>query len=781
MPDWLGKLLEPGPDTDSRAGDEPTRSSSTAAAISAYESGAWERAATLLQPLAAARPGDAQVHYRLGDALYQLERPQEALPPLERAVQLDANIAEYHYKLGNALKDLERADEALERYRRALQLEPRHARALNNAGAILEMRGGTEEAIRHYRQALLADGKLQPAHSNLAMLLHRLERYAEAVDAYRALLKVQPDSDVAWCNLGNAYLGLENLDDAVRCYERALAVDPASALAFYRLGIALLHNGKYREAEAAARRAVEIAPKHVEGWINLGDVLQAQNRFDEALAAYQRGLDLDPKRPDLLNNIGVAHKGRQSLETAYRFFERALEASPGYTLARMNLTGMQLAFGLVAESIAGYRRILETEPQHEQAARQLLMTLLYEPISAEALFAEHQAYGERFGSGKGTIPDWHGHIRSGKKLRVGYVSSDLRSHPAGYNFAPLVQYRDRSAFEVYLYSHLKRPDRMTRWFEEQADAWRSITYLSDRAAAQRIRDDEIDILVVLAGRFDENRPLLVTYRPAPVLVSLYDPATSGLKEFDYLIADRAMVPRNTPEKFTERVVCLPTAYLHAPLDEALRVTALPAARNGCITFGSFNNPAKINENVVALWARVLNSVPGSRVRLKHFDIFRIPAVRSRYVDLFRQHGIAEDRLLLSDQAVDERERHLARYGEIDIALDTFPFTGSTTTFEALSMGVPVVTLLGERMVARWSAAMLRKAGLSRLVARSESDYVEIARDLASDTEALGRLRGTLRERVARSPLCAVQARARQLERLYRRMWAIWLKNHADRG
>ncbi|HEU0290004.1 MAG TPA: glycosyltransferase, partial [Burkholderiales bacterium] len=182
--------------------------------------------------------------------------------------------------------------------------------------------------------------------------------------------------------------------------------------------------------------------------------------------------------------------------------------------------------------------------------------------------------------------------------------------------------------------------------------------------------------------------------------------------------------------------------------------------------------AKIGEDVVALWAQVLHQVPGSRLRLKHFDVFMISSVRSRYVELFRKNGIAEDRLLLSDQQLDVRERHLARYAEIDIALDTFPFAGSTTTFEALWMGVPVVTLEGSRMVARWSTAMLRKAGLPHLVARDEAHYVEIARQLATSPGELARLRRELRERVARSPLCAGQTRTRQLERLYRRMWAI---------
>jgi len=712
------------------------------------------------------------VHYRLGDALYQLERAQEALAPLERAARLAGNVAAHHYKLGNALKDLERLDDALACYRRALEREPRHAQSLTNTGVILEMQGRTDEALDYYRRAIEANGALRPARIDLATLLHRTERFAEAVEAYQGLLELDPGSAPDWGNLGNAYQGLERYHDSARCYERALAIDPASPGVHYRLGIALLGLGKHAESEAAARRAVEITPGHPEGWVNLGDVLQAQRRFDEALAAYQRGLELNPGIPELLNNMGAAYRNKHSLEAAYRFFERAVEASPGFASARVNLSSARLSLGLDAEAIAGFREVLEREPQNEPAARHLLMALLYGRGNADELFEEHLSFARRFAAADAAAPVWNSAAAPGRKLRIGYVSSDLRMHPVGYNLASVIQNHNRDAFEVHVYSNVKRPDHMTRWFQDQVDVWHSIVPLSDRAAAELIRQDQVDILVLVAGRFDDNRPLLATHRAAPIQVSMHDPATSGLAEMDYLIADRALVPRHTTEKFTERVVCLPTFFLNPPLDDAPQIPAHPAARNGRVTFGSFNNLAKINEGVVEVWARVLRGVPGSRLLLKYRGVFAIPSVRSRIVDRFREHGIEEERLLLPGHGGEDRARHLERYGEIDIALDPFPFTGSTTTFEALWMGVPVVTLEGSRMVARWSAAMLRKVGLPHLIARNEAEYVEIARQLASNPGELARLRAELRDRVARSPLCAEQARTRQLERLYRRMWAI---------
>jgi protein O-GlcNAc transferase len=760
--DWLRKALGFG-SSGQRAAE----------AYSAHEAGDWTRAAALLEPLVEQHPADPEPLYRLGDTLYQLSRPEEALPHLERAVSINGSSAAYHYKLGNVLKDLERPDDALASYRRALDLDPRHAQALTNTGVILETRGSKEEAVDHYRRAARADPDLLPAHSNLAVLLHQMDRLAEAAEAYRSLLRLHPRSVTDLCNLGNALQGLGRYEEAVQCYERALEIDPHLADAMRRSGVALLSAGKYQEAEAALRRASDAEPGHVGAWANLGDTLQHQHRYDDALRAYERGLQVNPELPELLNNIGAAYRQKGDLKTAVRFFERAFEVSPSLSSARINVANARYSLGFIDEAIERHREILKLDPDSMSAARQILMILLYQPgLSADTLFAEHREFARRYAYRGPTAAAAPGRQRTGGKIRVGYVSSDLRKHPVGYNMMPVIAHHDRSRFEIYLYSSAKAQDDLTRQFRERADAWRSITYMTDEAAVGLIRQDQLDILVLLAGRFDDNRPLLASYRPAPVQVSMHDPATSGLEEIDYLIADRTLSPRGSTERFTERVACLPTFYLHAPLTDLPPLAAPPVERNGWITFGSFNNPAKVNAAVVALWAQVLHRVPGSKLLLKYMDVFSVDEVRSRYLRLFEGHGIGPDRLVLPGEGSQSRGQHLSRYGEIDIALDPFPFSGSTTTFEALSMGVPVVTLAGDRMVSRWSAAMLRKVGLSRLIARTEAEYVELAGGLATEPAELARLRRELRERVPRSPLCAERKRVRQLERLYRAMWGI---------
>ena len=386
MLDWLKKALGAG-----------GVSGPAAEAYAAHDAGDFARALPLLEAHLAQQPQDAEALYRLGDTLYQLERLPEALPPLERAAALDGKRAAIQYKLGNVLKDLERPDDALACYQRALAIEPAHAQALNNAGTVLEGQGRTEEALRHYREAVAADRALTPAHGNLATLLLRLGRTAEAAKAYEALVALNPRSAGDWCNLGNAYQASERYEDALPCYEKALAIDPALAGAHYQRSTALLSLGRYADAEAAARRSADLAPS-TECWSLLGEILQMQYRFDEALGAYQHGLRIDPDAPALLNNVGAAYRHKGDPDSACRFFERAIAASPQFIAPRLNWVTTRFGLGLVEGAAERYREILDIEPTHAHASRQLLTALLYLPGGPDELFEAHRDFSRRLAS-----------------------------------------------------------------------------------------------------------------------------------------------------------------------------------------------------------------------------------------------------------------------------------------------------------------------------------------------------------------------------------------------
>jgi len=272
----------------------------------------------------------------------------------------------------------------------------------------------------------------------------------------------------------------------------------------------------------------------------------------------------------------------------------------------------------------------------------------------------------------------------------------------------------------------------------------------------------------LAWRFDVNRPLIAAHRPAPVCVSFHDPDTTGMSGFDYVIADAVLAPKRGEQYFSERIARLPSYYLHQPLSDAPPVNSLPALSNGYLTFASFNNPAKLNTAVIALWSQLLTALPTARLLLKYKGIFAEPYVRDHLLAQFAQHGIHAERLTLIS-ADESAADHLARYHAVDISLDPFPFNGSTTSFESLWMGVPVLTLAGQSMVSRWGASILTRVGLTEWITASESSFLQTAQVLAADLPGLSALRLTLRDKVETSALCNAPRYTRHWERLLRYM------------
>jgi predicted O-linked N-acetylglucosamine transferase (SPINDLY family) len=299
--------------------------------------------------------------------------------------------------------------------------------------------------------------------------------------------------------------------------------------------------------------------------------------------------------------------------------------------------------------------------------------------------------------------------------------------------------------------------------------------MDDAAVARAIVADRIDILVVLAGHLDENRPFVARFRPAPVQVSQHDICTSAMPEMDYFIGDRFVTPRGGAERFSERVIRLPNFTVHTIPGEAGALGPLPAAAAGYVTFGSFNAPQKITDRCIDVWSALLDAVPGSRLVLKHFEAYSETATRARILGRFADRGVMSDRVS-AIEAVDRRSAHLRAYDGIDIALDPFPFNGATTTFEALLMGVPVISMAGERFVSRCAAATLDAVGLGVCIAGDADDYRARAVELASDLERLAAIRASLRRAVSGSRICDADRYARNLGRAYRAIWRMWCRN-----
>jgi predicted O-linked N-acetylglucosamine transferase (SPINDLY family) len=496
----------------------------------------------------------------------------------------------------------------------------------------------------------------------------------------------------------------------------------------------------------------------------------------EAERLYRLALQRDPGDPDALQLLGLANSelGRASIGAA--MIKAAIARKPDDARLHNNLGTVLCSQGLVPEAIASFRRALAMAPDYALAHSNLLVTLHYlSSYRPEELAAEGRLWGRQHAA----------HLESRwrpfpnaphpeRRLRLGYVSGELRRHPVGYFLESVLAAHDRSHVEVFCYANSAREDDLTARLRAAADHWRAITDASDEEAAETIRDDQIDVLIDLSGHLGSHRLLVFARKPAPVLASwigYFD--TSGVPAMDYLIADRYVCPEEEDGRYVEQVVRLPDAFLcYTPPRDAPAVAPPPTLSRGGVTFASFNRIAKVTPDVAALWAEIVRAVPGSRLCLKAGDLAD-GATAARYARLFAAHGLGPDRLELRGPS--PHAELLASYADVDVALDPFPYSGSTTTIEALWMGVPVVALEGDRFSARTSRTILANAGLPELVASSPADYAAKAVALAADPARLTSLRAGLRARVARSPLCDAPRLARSLEAALREMWQRWCR------
>ncbi len=540
--------------------------------------------------------------------------------------------------------------------------------------------------------------------------------------------------------------------------------------------------GDFKESEACAQRGVKLQPDSIQGWVNYGNAIQSQGRTQESIDMFRRALALGTKHPQARLSLTPAYINLAnalctvgSLEEAVESQRKAIASKPGDSELH-NTLGVFLSYqGKINESIESHARALQLRPDHAAAHSNLLLILHYQPdIDAAAIFAEHCRWVEM-------------HVRPGprqlrhantsdpeRRLRVGYVSMDFRSHSVAFFIEPVLAQHDSAAFDITCYSTGGSEDFMTRRLQALASRWHNVAGMTDEQLCHLIETDGIDILVDLSGHTSSHRLRAFALKPSPVQVTyLGYPDTTGLPAMDYRLTDIWADPPGESDKLnTESLVRIPAGFLcYQPPADAPSVTPPPSQEKGYITFGSFNNLAKINPGVIALWARLLQAVPDARLILKYPWLSDEPT-RELYYAQFAEHGIMQDRLELLKKSPTTAE-HLAVYARMDVALDTFPYNGTTTTCEALWMGVPVVTLAGNRHSGRVGASLLSQVGLSDCIASTTEDYIECAVGLAADKNRLMELRATLRHKMTASSLCDAVGFTRKIEEAYRTMWRAW--------
>ena len=744
--------------------------------------GKLDEALTAYQHAITIKPDYTEALNNLGHVLQGQGKYEEALTAYRQVLTIKPGYAEVHNNIGVILQAQGNLEDALAAYQQALAIKADYAEAYTNQGNTLHALGRHEEALNSYQQALAIKPDYAGAHNNRGHTLHALGRLEEAMAAYEQALAIKPDYVDALTNKGNLFLAQGKYDEALAAYQQSLAIKPDNAEALNNRGSMFITQGRYAEALADFQQAVAIKPDYADAHNNLGNVLETQGRFEEALAAYDRALTINPNHADAFNNQGIVFQAMGRHEEALAAYRLALSIEPHFADAYNNMGNAFQAQGKLEEALSAYRQVIDLRPGDARVYSNLLFCLNYEPgIDAGALFAAHREFDTRYAAGLAdSTQPYTNTIDPERRLRIGYVSPDFYKHSVAFFIEPLLACHDHQAFEVVCYSNLATPDAVTERLQKLADKWHDIAGMSDEQVAGQVREDHIDLLVDLAGHTGGNRLLVFARKPAPVQVTyLGYPSTSGLSAMDYRLSDDWTDPPGMTDAFhSEEVIRLPGGFLcFQPPALSPEVTPLPDLAPGGVTFASFNNAVKIRQEVVVLWSKLLQALPDARLLLKAKQLGDRESV-TRLQNLFEQQGVAAERIEFIGWIPDS-ETHLAIYNRAHIALDTFPYNGTTTTCDALWMGIPVITLAGDDSRSRVGLSLLKQLGLDDLIADTPAAYLEIAQALATDTGKLRTLRSGLRQKMQQSSLLDANSFARKVESAYRDMWQRWCRQTTE--
>jgi predicted O-linked N-acetylglucosamine transferase (SPINDLY family) len=671
--------------------------------------------------------------YQVAQSHIQAGQPQQATAVLQQIVLMYPNEPRAPFMLGALAFKQKHLEAAIEWLGKSLVIDPGQAEPYFLRGVIHQQMGQLQQAIIDYRQCLTrrpGDGK---ALNNLGRAILDLGDVNGAIQTLRQAVAVMPHNAGAWNNLGEAFRTAGDLPAALQNYRQAVTVDPNCAEAFGNLGATLVQTGDKPGGIQMMLRAVAINPNLFNVHCNLARAYMAGGPLDNAVQHCQRALQINNRSASAIDLMA-------------------------------NLLGLA---GMVPQCIQARQQALQLKPDDSAIFSNLLLSVHYiDDLSPRSVFDEHRNWARRYTPGMNPPVPNDPPYSSDRKLRIGYLSPNFNAHSVAYFFEPVLAAHDRSTLEIYCYSNGRVTDDTTARIRQLADGWRDIAGHRDAQALSILRNDKLDILIDLAGHTSDNRLPLFDHRPAPIQMTwLGYPATTGMSAMDYRITDEITDPHGLADTVhTERLLRIPGGSWAFRAPASPEIGPTPALANGFITFGSFNNLPKVTPRVLESWARILQTLPDSRLVLKATGLGF--ALGREYVQgTLAKLGITPNRIELLNW-VSSSTAHLQLYNRIDIALDTFPYNGTTTTCEALWMGVPVVTYTGTSHVSRVGTALLTHAGCPQWIARDVEGYESIALKLAGDLPGLSQIRQTLRQQMQSSELCDAKRLARELEKVY---------------
>lgn len=693
-------------------------------------------------------------------------------------------------------------------YRQILQQHADNAEALNLLGVCRAQQGDDAQALHYVQQAVQKAPKDADYQNNLGNVYLQQERFVEAQECFVKALKSRSKFATAQMNLGVALKKQKKLDEAVKALRKAVKLNPKYAKAWYTLGAVYLEQKQLPTAKTALQKALQLEPKNADALTALGSWYQAKQDFDSAIKYHQKALKVRPDFIEAYKNLGVTYRQAEQYQEAVKTYQQALEIKPeaelackvgvlfseklyektaaleyfkltlqlddSYADAYNGIAAIQVLRGEITAALANFRQARTLDSDNHVGWLNEAFTRNYIAEEPLELWQANQPFSQHYPSE--TFPQRlkPQHCANQQRLRIGYLSHDFRDHSVAYFMQSIFAQHDKEKFEIFVYHRSETQDAMSDRLRDSVEHWHSCSTWTDAQCVQQIRQDRIDILLDLGGYTNRDLIALFTQKPAPLQIAyLGYPGTTRLSCMDYRLVDTATEPPDYAQQYSsEPLLYLPHSYFcYQPpsLIENLPVTPPPVLHKGFITFGSFNNVAKMSDTTVATWAAILQQVTDARLLLKT-KIFSDAATQTLFQTRFAQHGIAAERLIFKGVVVDKTE-HFALYGDIDIALDTYPYNGATTTCEALWMGVPVLSRCGKTHPSRMGLSILSSVGLADLVSQNAEDFIQNAVALAQDPARLSDLRSRIREQMQASPLMQPAPFTRHLEALYQQAWA----------
>ena len=657
-----------------------------------------------------------------------------------------------------------------------------------------------------------------PPSSDLQTILRKAQtsfinqQYSDAANYFTRALEHAPNNPDLLFSAGNAFRHIENFASAAEMYQQAISKRPDFFAAHCNLGAALQQLHHYSEAIIHIEKAVQLQPEIAQLHLQLADLYSRQSNRDRAYEVLLTALERWPESPEILNGLGNLSFEKHQLNKAKEYYVKALQIRPDYADAHYNLgnilrewkhldeavtcyrnairfrpdavlplvnlgEALQL-LGETDESESCFRKALAIDPKCRLAHHNLLVSMNYNyRYTRQEVTDAHNRWGEQFAL-KVPHHTWLNDPAPDRPLRIGYLSPDFCNHPAAAFLEPILRHHNRDLFEVYCYAQTVHHDDRSERFKRYAHQWHAIERLDDNEVVELIRNDAIDILIDTAGHLNGNRLGVFAQRAAPVQISgIGYPCVTGLNVIDYRITDSVIDPQEVQSGVTEQPLRIKNCFCcYQPPDVLPPLTGLPVQSNGYITFGSLHTTARLNEKTIALWSSVLRALPSSRLIICRTTL--TPSVTARLTTLFTRNDVDPARLTFMQTIA--KDGHLTVYNRIDLTLDTLPWSGHTTACESLIMGVPVITLKGDRPAGRMVASILTAVGLPEYIASSEKQYAGIAEKATASINDLSLLHSELRSRVLSSHLCDAPLYMQNIEQQYRAVWTAWCTGSDER-